>query len=94
MCEPSLRYVSFTRKELQLALPKEQKELQDIRLFWQAPGKNWQMLQGYETRQDGSRLSMIFDHPKPLSHGTYKLMVTCQGGGGEKTLVSLMTFRS
>lgn len=90
--EADLRYVSFTKKELQLTPLAGYKKPQDLHLFWQAPGKAWQTLQGYELKEDGSRLSVLFDHPKPLSHGTYKLMVTGRGDDGARSLISLMTF--
>ncbi|MGI6083221.1 MAG: carboxypeptidase regulatory-like domain-containing protein, partial [Limnochordia bacterium] len=89
--EADLSYVSFQRKKLQFVLPDGQTGFQDVSLRWQSPGRAWQTLQEFEITQDLTGISVVFDHPKPLHDGTYKLMVTCYLDG-ERSLVSVMTF--
>ena len=89
--DADLSYVGFTKKKLQFSLSADQARLKDVSLRWQSPGRAWQTLRDYEITQDGGKLSVVFDHPGPVSDGTYKLLITCRLDD-DSSLVSLMTF--
>lgn len=72
----TLRFTGFAEKELSFEQPTPAPA--GYRLEWKGPEGGWQELTGATASLDGTRVTLAFEHPEPLTDGMYELRLIAE----------------
>ncbi|GAA3405769.1 carboxypeptidase regulatory-like domain-containing protein [Paenibacillus hodogayensis] len=87
-----LAYTGFTGKRLTISTPAAGLTSADTRLFWKAPGGDWQTLAIDAFALNGATAAIDFQHPAAAKDGVYQLAVAFSPSGAGQTKVALLSF--